>query len=165
MRALLPIGIETDLYHTWRFEDYVAQGNYDWVAPEVTSNAFALPLLRSGGTRRMYLLDCSCFGAEVDTSAVLECGTSRGLMPATTEEVLAFGIAFPYVQRCRHDPLASFYTVGLDAQAVVGNDRPSVLSIASSGVGRCLTTRVHSDPKARLTWLTDRYKFLFSVKS
>jgi hypothetical protein len=112
-------------------EDMVVYGNYNWSNPNITSKSFPL----SGTGNVSVSLELVHLNKSASTQEVLAYLEANGLRAATIEELLAFGLAYPEIQR-------EFPVVALGSSWVDSDGRRDVPYLGRGG----------SDRELRLYW-------------
>ncbi len=110
--GLPPLVLRITVDYSLSLEQMIALGQYDWKNDDITTERFPV----KGKGKKEVVGELVKYEENMSSDKVLADLDSKGLRPATHEELLAFGAAFPELQR-------KFPIVALGSVAGVGGDR------------------------------------------
>ena len=95
MIGLPPLVLRFTVDYSLTMEQMIALGQYDWKNDNITSERFPV----KGEGKKEIVGELVKYGSAMSSEAVLADLDKKGFRPATIEELLAFGAAFPEFQR------------------------------------------------------------------
>lgn len=88
---LMQINVDCDM----SLEEMISACLFDWVRGDITSRWY--PVLGKG--KKTLRVEIACLNRDISPSSAVAEIDMRGARPASIEELLAFGVAFPEIQR------------------------------------------------------------------
>lgn len=93
--GLPPLVLRFTVDYSLTLEEMIALGQYDWKNDDITAGRFPV----KGKGKKEVVGELVKYESTMSSEAVLADLDKNGLRPATIEELLAFGAAFPELQR------------------------------------------------------------------
>jgi len=112
MIGLPPLVLRITVDYSLTLEQMIALGQYDWKNDDITAKNFPV----NGEGKKEITVELVKYESGMSSEAILADLDKNGLRPATHEELLAFGAAFPELQR-------KFPIVALGSVASIFGDR------------------------------------------